>query len=236
MKTLRTWMLSWMAVVVVLSSFDAMAQSEDKNAQKAARRAQLQLQSLRQQVQEAQAAKAKVEADKAELDAQLAEQTRQAGRLDDALRKASGNLKAAEAARIQLSGSIAALERQLAEQKQRSDDALAQRARELEQFTRLRNEQQLQLQRQHDDQVAQVAACAAKNGRLIQLSAELLDRYRNKGLGEVLRQRDPVLGLADVELFNQVQDHRDRADAERFVPSSPAAGAPAAAPAAPGRP
>ncbi|OYU00193.1 MAG: hypothetical protein CFE40_02450 [Burkholderiales bacterium PBB1] len=236
MKSVRTWALTLMAVVVFLTSGYASAQSEDKNAQKAARRAQLQMQSLRQQVQEAQAAKAKVEADKAELDAQLAAQTQQAGRLDDALRKASGNLRASEVARNQMASSIAALERQLAEQKQRSDDALAQKARELEQYTRLRNEQQLQLQRQHDDQVAQVAACTAKNGRLIQLSAELLDRYRNKGLGEVLRQRDPVLGLADVELFNLVQDHRDRTDAERFVPSSPSAGAPTSVQAVPGRP
>lgn len=230
MKTVRAWVSMGMAVVAVVVSVGAMAQSEDKNAQKAARRAQLQLQSLRQQVQDAQAAKAQVEADKAQLDAQLAEQTKQAGRLDEALRKASGNLKAAEATRVQMAGTIAALERQLAEQKQRSDDALAQKARELEQFTRLRNEQQLQLQRQHDEQVA---ACTAKNGRLIQLSAELLDRYRNKGLGEVLRQRDPVLGLADVELFNLVQDHRDRTEAERFGPS---VGAPTASPATPGRP
>lgn len=236
MTTVRAWVSMGMAVVAMVVSAGAMAQSEDKNAQKAARRAQLQLQSLRQQVQDAQAAKAKVEADKAELDAQLAEQAKQAGRLDEALRKASGSLKAAEATRAQMAGTIAALERQLAEQKQRSDDALAQKARELEQFTRLRNEQQLQLQRQHDEQVAQVTACTAKNARLIQLSAELLDRYRNKGLGEVLRQRDPVLGLADVELFNVVQDHRDRTEAERFVPSGPSAGAPAASPATPGRP
>ena len=226
MTAVRIGVLTLMAMAVAASSFHVSAQSDDKNAQKAARRAQLQLQSLRQQVQDAQAAKAKVEADKAELDAQLAEQTKQAGRLDDALRKASGSLKASEAARLQLASSVAALERQLAEQKQRSDDALAQKARELEQSTRLRNEQQLQLQRLHDDQVAQVAACTAKNGRLIQLSAELLDRYRNKGLGDVIRQRDPVLGLADVELFNLVQDHRDRTEAERFVPSGPSTGRP----------
>ena len=232
----RNWALALMAVATVVTSTEGLAQSEDKNAQKAARRAQLQLQGLRQQVQDAQAAKAKVEAEKAELDAQLAEQARQAGQRDEALRKASGGLKTSEAARLQLLSSVAALEKQLAEQKRLSDEALAQKAQELAQFTRLRNEQQLQLQRQHDDQAAQVAACTVKNGRLVQLNAELLDRYRKKGVGDVLWQRDPLLGLADVELFNLMQDYRDRADAERFVPASAPTGAPSATSVAPGSP
>jgi chromosome segregation ATPase len=218
MMHLRTWVSALLVVASVVSVFDVSAQSEDKNAQKAARRSQLQLQSLRQQVQDAQAAQAKVEADKAALGTQLAEQTKQSTRLDDALRKASSSLKASEAARMQLLASVAALEKQLAEQKQSSDDLLAQKAKEAAQLTRLRDEQQLQLQRRHDDQTAQVAECTAKNGRLIQLSAELLDRYRKKGIGEMLQQRDPLLGLGDVEMFNLAQDFRDRADAQRFTP------------------
>lgn len=221
MVTLCSKALSLMWVAALVASFGVQAQSDDKTAQKAARRAQLQLQSLQQQVQDAQAAKAKVDADKAVLDKQLAEQTQQATRLDGALRSASNSLKASEAARAQLAASVAALDKQLAELKRSSDDALALKARELAQFTRLRDEQQTQLQRRHDDQTTQLAQCTAKNGKLVQLSAELLDRYRNKGVGEVLTQREPLLGLGDVALFNLVQDYRDRADAERFVPLNP---------------
>jgi hypothetical protein len=47
---------------------------------------------------------------------------------------------------------------------------------------------------------------------------ELLNRYRNKSVTDVIKQRDPVLGMGDVEMFNIVQDYRDKADAERFTP------------------
>ncbi len=211
-------------LVAALLCCNAQAQSDDKSAQKAARRAQLQLQSLQQQVQDAQAAKAKVEADKAEADKLLTEQTQQAARLDGALRNASSSLRAAEAARAKLTADVAALEKQLAEQKSSSDDALAQKARELAQFTKVRDEQLAQLQRSHDDRVAQVSECTAKNGKLIVLGAELLERYRNKGVADMFKQREPLLGLGDVGLFNEVQDFRDRADAERYAP--PPAGAP----------
>ena len=221
MTTSRAGVLSLLLVAAVLASFGVRAQADDKSAQKAARRVQLQLQSLQQQVQDAQAAKAKVDADKAVLDKQLAEQTQQTARLDGALRNTSGSLKASEAVRVQLVATVAALEKQLAEQKLNNDEATAKRARELTQFTRLRDEQQAQLQRRHDDQAAQLAQCTVKNGKLVQLSGELMDRYRKKGVGEMLKQREPLLGLGDVELFNQVQDYRDRADAERFVPLNP---------------
>lgn len=212
-------------LVAALLCGNAQAQSDDKSAQKAARRTQLQLQNLQQQVQDAQAAKTKVEAEKAEADKLLAEQTQQAAKLDGALRKSSSSLRASESALAKLSADLAALEKQLAAQKSSSDDALAQKAREMAQFTKVRDEQQAQLQGRHDAQVTQVTACTAKNGKLIALSAELLDRYRNKGVADVFKQREPLLGLGDVGLFNEVQDYRDRADAERYAP--PPAGAPA---------
>ena len=221
MTSLRSLLLLFVAALLC---FNAQAQADDKSAQKAARRAQLQLQSLQQQVQDAQAAKTRVEAEKAEADKLLAEQTQQASRLDGALRKSSSSLRAAEAARAKLTTDVAALEKQLAEQKSSSEEALAQKTRELAQFTQLRDQQQAQLQGRHDAQTAQVAECTAKNSKLIVLSAELLDRYRNKGVADMFKQREPLLGLGDVGLFNEVQDYRDRADAERYAP--PPAGAP----------
>lgn len=212
-------------IAAAVLCFNAQAQADDKSAQKAARRAQLQLQNLQQQVQDAQAARAKVEADKAAADKLLAEQTQQATRLDGALRNASSSLRASEAARTKLMADMAALEKQLADQKASSEEALAQKARELAQFTKLRDEQQALLQRRYDDRVTQVNECTAKNSKLITLSAELMDRYRNKGVGDIFKQREPLLGIGDVGLFNEVQDWRDRADAERFAP--PTADAPA---------
>ncbi len=195
--------------------------ADDKAAAKAARRQQMQMQALQQQVQEAQAAKTKVETDKAEVDKQLADQTAQAAAAKGSAAKLSGSLKAAEGARAQLTATVASLEKQLAEQKRRHDDALAAKARELVQFTRLGESQQALLQAKLEHQVAQVGECTAKNTKLIHLSAELLDRYRSKTVGDVMKQREPLLGMGDVQMFNLVQDYRDRADAERYTAVGP---------------
>ncbi|MES2099772.1 MAG: hypothetical protein V4569_08140 [Pseudomonadota bacterium] len=197
----------------------AWAQGADKSAERAARRMQLQMQNLQQQVQDAQAAKSKIETDKATLDKQVLDQAQQLARLKGALPRANQQLTAAEAERARLAAMVAALEKQLAEQKRDADEALALKGRELVQFTKARDEQQTQLQRRLDDQLGQVAECSVKNDRLIKLSAELLDRYRTKTASDALRQREPVLGFGDVQMFNLVQDYRDKTDAERFSPS-----------------
>lgn len=201
----------------------APAHAADKTADKAARRFQLQLQNLQQQLQEAQDAKARAESDKAEVDKQLLEQTEQVAKLTAALRKSGDSLKSSDATRAQLAANGAALDKQLADEKRSHEEAAALKAREGVAYTRLRDEQQATLQRKHDDQVTQVAECTTKNTKLIRLSGELLERYRGKTVKDVLTQREPVLGLGDVQMFNLVQEYRDRTDAERYTPSSPPA-------------
>ncbi|MBC7994714.1 MAG: hypothetical protein H7Z15_15900 [Rhizobacter sp.] len=214
-RTLHRLSIAAMAMALGSASLVATAQSGD-DAKKAARRAQLQMQQLQQKAQEAEAAKAKIEGDKSVLDKQLREQTQQVARLKGALPKALESLKASEAARAELAATVATLEKQLAGQKTSHEAALA--AAQIN--TKQRDEKQSQLQRQHDAQVAQVGECSAKNERLVRLSGELLDRYRNKSVSDVMKQRDPVLGLGDVQMFNLVQEYRDKADAERFSPST----------------
>ena len=204
------------ALGLALAASGAMA--EQTPAEKAARRAQLQLQNLQQQLQEAQAAKSKVESDKAAVDQQLAEQTTQAEQLKTSISKLEARLRASEKARAELTANVKSLEKQLADEKLSHEQALAQKARELAQYTKLRDEQQAQLQRKHDDQAALVADCTGKNDKLLHLNVELLNRYRNKSVTDVIKQREPVLGMGDVEMFNMVQDYRDKADAERFTP------------------
>jgi chromosome segregation ATPase len=205
-------------VALGLALAASCALAEQTPAEKAARRMQLQLQNLQQQLQEAQAAKSKVESDKAAVDQQLGEQTTQAEQLKTSISKLEAKLRASEKSRAELTANVKSLEKQLADEKLSHEQALAQKARELAQYTKLRDEQQAQLQRKHDDQVALVADCTSKNGKLLHLNVELLNRYRNKSVTDVIKQREPVLGMGDVEMFNMVQDYRDKADAERFTP------------------
>ena len=201
-----------------LTAVGAMAQAGDKSAERAARRAQLQMQNLQQQVQDAQAAKSKIESDKAALDKQLGDQSKELAQMKGALPRAQHSLKAAEAERARLAATVAALEKQLADQKAGAGEALAVKARELAQLTKSRDEQLALTQRKFEDQVTQVNECTSKNDRLIRLNAQVLDLYRNKSAADVLKQREPALGFGDVEMFNLIQNYRDKADAERYAP------------------
>ncbi len=197
------------------------ASAQDKTAERAARRAQLQMQNMQQQVQEAQAAQARADADKTEAQKKLAAQAQEIPRAQASARQAAAALKASEAARAELQARLATLEKQGAEQKRADDAALAAKVAELETMLRYRDSQQRLLQTRFDNEVEQVFACSDKNQKLVELSAELLDRYRKKGLVDVVSQRDPLLGIGQVEMFNLVQDFRDRADAQRLAPTPP---------------
>ena len=208
------------ALLCLLASAGAVAQ--DKVSDRLVRRLQLQLQAAQQQLTEAQAGKAKAEADKAAAEKQLAEQTQQLGGLKGSLGKSAAGLKAAESERgvltSQLAAATAAAEKQVTEAKRSRDESIAAKNKEVAQLVVQRDAQLAAAQKVRDEQSAQIADCSAKNDRLVRLGAELLQKYRSKTVGEVLTQQDPVLGLGDVQMFNLVQDYRDKTDAERYVP------------------
>jgi hypothetical protein len=58
---------------------------------------------------------------------------------------------------------------------------------------------------------------------LAQRSRELLDRYRGKTVSDVVKQKEPLLGLGEVAAFDMLQDYRDKIDAERFTAPPPGA-------------
>jgi septal ring factor EnvC (AmiA/AmiB activator) len=208
-----------LCVLALLAALPLAATAQDKTAERAARRAQLQMQSLQQQVQDAQAAQARADADKAEADKRLAAQAQEIPRTQAVARKTADALKASEAARAELQARFDALQKQSAEQKRHDDAALAQKISELDFVVHAWDAQHAQLQATYDNEIAQMGVCTDKNDRLVKLGAELLERYRNKGLAQVAGQRDPLLGIGQVQMFNYVQDTRDRIDAERLTPT-----------------
>ena len=211
------WLLAAAAAMCALLPPDASAQ--DKTAERAARRAQLQMQNLQQQVQEAQAAQARADADKAEAEKKLTAQAQEIPRAQASAQHAAAALKASETARAELQAKLATLEKQGAEQKRTDDAAHAAKVAEMQAMLNYRDQQQRLLQSRFDNEVAQVFACSDKNQKLVELGGELLDRYRKKGLAEIAGQHDPLLGIGQVEMFNLVQDYRDRTDAQRLTPT-----------------
>ena len=196
--------------------------SGDRGAERAARRQQMQLQAAQQQVQAAQADKAKVEGERDELKKQLQGQSQAAARTQTALRAADGRLKALEAENAARAARIAELEKALDEQRKATEQALAGKDRELAAAAsqaRHQGAEQAELQGRFAQQVRLVTECTEKNERLLQLGNTLIERYRDKGVLEALRNREPITGLSGVGEFNLVQDWHDKADAERFTPS-----------------
>ena len=61
-----------------------------------------------------------------------------------------------------------------------------------------------------------LAACEAKNMRLVELGREILTLYERKGFREVLLQKEPVTGLKRVELENLAQGYGDKLYENKF--------------------
>jgi chromosome segregation ATPase len=49
-----------------------------------------------------------------------------------------------------------------------------------------------------------------KNGKLVEIGNELLQRYQNVGFGEVMGAKEPFVGTTRVELQNIAQDYGDK--------------------------
>jgi chromosome segregation ATPase len=198
-----------------------MAQA-DRSAEKAVRRQQQQVQALQQQVSQAQAEKAKVEQDRAAIEKQLQGHSQAAARASAAQRAAAEKLKALETEKAQLTARVAELEKAAEAQRLASEQALAGKDRELAQAAvafKGKEGERAEWQQRFGQQARLVTECSDKNERLLKVSAELLNRWRGKSVIDALRQAEPVLGLNDVQTFNLVQEYRDKAESERFIPS-----------------
>lgn len=198
----------------------ALAQP-DRAAEKAARRQQQQLQQLQEQVSKAQAEKSKVEQDRGAVEQQLKISSQAAARASGAQRAAVERAKALEADKAGLQTKVAELEKALEQQRLAADQLRTEKDRDLSAATqrfKAMEGQSTDWQQRFGQQVRLTTECSNKNDRLFKISAELLDRWRGKTAMDALRQREPVLGWTDVQMFNQVQEYRDKADLERFVP------------------
>ncbi|HTP73401.1 MAG TPA: hypothetical protein VML58_14365 [Burkholderiaceae bacterium] len=75
------------------------------------------------------------------------------------------------------------------------------------------------LETRQQQQNERLNQCIDHNVALYRLGQQLLDRYRDKAIGESLAQQESVLQLGRVQLENLVQDYRDKLVGERVNPS-----------------
>lgn len=66
-----------------------------------------------------------------------------------------------------------------------------------------------------------IADCGSKNEAMYQANGELLAAYRDKGAWDALKQREPVTGIASVQVENAVQEYQFRLEDLRTVKFEP---------------
>lgn len=63
----------------------------------------------------------------------------------------------------------------------------------------------------------EVTVCEAKNLKLYEYNVQLLGRYQGKGFLDVLRQKEPITGMKNVEIENLLEEYRDKIDAQQIA-------------------
>ena len=70
-----------------------------------------------------------------------------------------------------------------------------------------------------------LSVCRTKNGALLTLSREILDRFQRQGLADVLLRKEPLIGARRVQIENLAQAYGDRLYDQRLdVPPAKSAG------------
>ncbi len=97
-------------------------------------------------------------------------------------------------------------------------DELENTKEQLKQTAKKQTELEAELAKQKNN----FSICYENNKKLYDINGKLLNRYENKGLGDVLEQKEPFTGIKQVEIENLVQDYRYQLDDLR-VQAEPAA-------------
>jgi chromosome segregation ATPase len=224
-------------VTLAVSAVPAGSQQASRE-QEQARRLRQQVQQLQQQLQqqqtEQQQAVQRIEAEKAQalskLQAADVELKRTKGAAGERARQDGQMAKELQDLRDQNTRLGADLETLKMEsmasarslQQQRTEQATLQRRLE-QRETALSD-----LQARHANQAQGLQACIVNNQALHALGGELLQRYADKGIREVLGHNEPFLQSGRVTLENLLQGYQDKLDQQALVrtPNREAARAP----------
>lgn len=184
------------------------------------KRLKLQMRQLQQQQADLQDEQQRAAEEKSKLQATLQSVQSEASTQKAAASSASRRAKALGAEVESLHKERDALNEQVA--------ALQKQVADLSALSKNQAEQLRTLTYAHQSLEKAQAQCVADNAQLYTLGSDLLKRYSNKGLGEVLAAKEPFIQTARVTLENLAADYQDKMDAARF--QFPAAKSPSPAP------
>ncbi len=62
----------------------------------------------------------------------------------------------------------------------------------------------------------EITACEDKNVKLYSYGTDLMQRYRDKGVFDAIRQAEPLTGLKQAQIDNVLEEYRDKLDAQKI--------------------
>jgi hypothetical protein len=187
--------------------------ADDKKAEREARRAQLLEQRLEEERSEWQA-------ERADLQKKIVESGASLDSLKASAQKSGADLASVAKDRLALQRQVSELSKRLADQQAVAERERTAATSSLEEFTQARVRERVALNAQIQTGADALSACTDRNRRLADLGRELLVQLRAKGVVDIVRQREPVAGFGDVEMFNLLQTDRDRINADQISPAA----------------
>lgn len=209
-------------LLLALGASDAAhADSDDPQA-----RLREQLRRTTVELRNTQDENAALKAKQAEADRQQQELTAQVTQLKQQLAQSDALAKQAADAKAQLDEATQHLQTEEAQlEQERTNLAKWQAAyQQAADVARTRDADAKRLAASDADHTRRLDDCVGKNLALYKLGLEILDRYQNKDLGDVLGEAEPFTQLARVKLENQVQDYQDKLDDQKVAPPAPKSG------------
>lgn len=212
----------WPAVLAValLTAATAQAQQAPSRDQEMIRRLRQQVQQLQQEQAAQQQAAQKAGAEKAQASQQLEAAQGELGRVRAGVatqtRRAAQAEQEAQALRAERDKALAdlqALQARLTSTEQALQQTRTESTERQRQLT-TRTTDFANLAERHRVQAEGLQTCVAANKSLRDIGFELLDRYANKGPGEILAQAEPFLQTRRVALENLLQGYEDKLDAQ----------------------
>ncbi len=226
MKSSRAVIKGGAALLLLCMGFVSLSchaqQQDDKRAKEALRRLQLQQKEFNDQKAVLEQARVKAEKDLADKDKELKRLQARLKKLEAGNKDTEADLKlAAESLQLAKAESEAlgvklALERERADKSgdelRRSREALAQTEAERKILDARTGEQREIVGRQ----ARLIQSCEEKNMELVRIGGDLLQRYRDKGFVDALKQNEPFTQIERVRMENLWQEYRDKLDAQKL--------------------
>lgn len=204
--------------MLVAISLSGGVHAEGDRSQEQLRRLKMQLRQVQQDQKAAvQEARAKADADKAAMSQTLQSAQGDAQAQRRAASAASRRAQTLEAEVSTLKQDKEQLAQQVAQLQKALDDSKAQSTKQGQQAAATLASTQASLKsvsEQHDQ-------CRTQNAALYELGNELLTRYENKGLGDILASKEPFIQTARVTLENTKAQYQDKLDAARLKVAAP---------------